>query len=152
QESPYVRGELWNFVVKSNNLGFDGYRWDAAKHVPRWYWSGHITPNVRAWGKYSFGEVLSGDQAYLLSYVATGMAVTDYVLYFALRDNFRFGGNLAALDGAGIAASNGPSALTFVQNHDVGPPVNRLLAYAFIAAYPGYPAFFDVDLRDPAIN
>ncbi|HSC71773.1 MAG TPA: alpha-amylase domain-containing protein, partial [Candidatus Methylomirabilis sp.] len=73
-------------------------------------------------------------------------------LYFAIRDNFRFGGNLAALDGAGIAGADGPDALTFVQNHDVGPPMNRLLAYAFIAAYPGYPAFFDVDLNDSAIN
>ena len=35
QESPYVRGELWEFLVKTNNMGFDGYRWDAAKHVPR---------------------------------------------------------------------------------------------------------------------
>jgi alpha-amylase len=152
QESPYVRGELWSFLVKSNNMGFDGYRWDAAKHVPRWYWSDHILPNVKQWGKYSVGEVFSGDQGYLFSYIATGMAVTDYPLYFVIRDNFRLGGNLAALDGAGIAAADGPSALTFVENHDVDPPVNRLLAYAFIVAYPGYPAFFDVDLRDPALN
>lgn len=152
QESAYVRGELWNFVVKTNNMGFDGYRWDAAKHVPQWYWSGHILPNVKRWGKYSFGEVFSGDRGYLISYAATGMAVTDYALYFVIRDSFRFGGNLAALDGAGLAAADGPAALTFVENHDVPPPVNRLLAYAFIAAYPGYPAFFNVDLRDAALN
>jgi alpha-amylase len=152
QESPYVRGELWNFLVKTNNMGFDGYRWDAAKHVPRWYWSDHILPNVKRWGKYSFGEIVSGDQGYLLSYVATGMAVTDYALYFVIRDNFRLGGNLAALDGAGIAATDGPDALTFVENQDTPPPVNRLLAYAFIAAYPGYPAFFNVDLQDTALN
>jgi alpha-amylase len=152
QESPYVRGELWSFLVKTNNMGFDGYRWDAAKHVPRWYWSDHILPNVKGWGKYSFGEVFSGDRNYLFSYVAAGMAVTDYPLYFAMIDNFRLGGNLAALDGAGIAAVDGANALTFVQNHDVMPPVNRLLAYAFIAAYPGYPAFFDVDLQDAALN
>ena len=150
--SPYVRGELWRFLVKTNNMGFDGYRWDAAKHVPRWYWSEHVLPNVRRWGKYSFGEVYSGNLDYLFSYVATGMAVTDYALYFSIRDNFRFGGNLAALDGAGVAGRDGPNALTFVQNHDVGPPQNRLLAYAFIAAYPGYPSFFNVDLRDAAIN
>lgn len=152
QDSPYVRGELWNFIVKTNNMGFDGFRWDAAKHVPRWYWSDHVLAKVRRWGKYSFGEVLNGDLGYLSSYVATGMAVTDYALYFALRDSFRFGGNVAALDGAGLAAADGPSALTFVENHDVGPPVNRLLAYAFIAAYPGYPAFFDVNLHDSAFN
>ena len=52
----------------------------------------------------------------------------------------------------GSPARTAPNALTFVQNHDVGPPANRLLAYAFIAAYPGYPAFFDVDLRDAVLN
>ena len=152
QESPYVRGELWEFLVKTNNMGFDGYRWDAAKHVPQWYWKEHVLPNVKSWGKYSFGEVYSGDVGYLSSYIATGMAVTDYALYFLIRDNFRFGGNLAALDGAGVAGMDGPNALTFVDNHDVDPPTNKLLAYAFIAAYPGYPAFFDVNLRDKVIN
>jgi alpha-amylase len=152
QESPYVRGELWEFLVKTNNMGFDGYRWDAAKHVPRWFWKDHIVNNVNAWGKYNVGEVYDGNVAYLLQYVETGMAVTDYSLYFAMRDNFRFAGNLAALDGAGLAAANGPKALTFVENHDVDPPANRLLAYAFLAAYPGYPCFFKVSLDDPVIN
>lgn len=152
QESPYVRGELWNYLVKTNDMGFDGYRWDAAKHVPHWYWQDDVVNNVRQWGKYSFGEVYEADIAKLRSYIATGMAVTDYALYFAMRDAFRLGGNLAALDGAGVAAVDGPDALTFVQNHDVGPPPNRLLAEAFIAAYPGYPAYFDVDLRDATLN
>ena len=152
QEQPYVRGELWNYLVKTNNMGFDGYRWDAAKHVPRWFWSDHVLNNTRRWGKYSFGEVYVSDLRVLQSYVATGMAVTDYALYFAIRDAFRLGGDLASLDGAGLAAIDGANALTFVQNHDVGPPANRLLAHAFIAAYPGYPAFFDVDLRDRALN
>ncbi len=152
QESPHVRGELWAFLVKTNNMGIDGYRWDAAKHIPRWYWKEHVLPNVKKWGKYSFGEVMSGDLGYLSPYIVTGMAVTDYALYFLMRDNFKLGGNLAALDGAGVAGVNGPNALTFVQNHDVDPPVNKLLAYAFIAAYPGYPAFFDVNLQDAVIN
>jgi alpha-amylase len=152
QESSYVRGELWGFLVKTTNLGFDGFRWDAAKHVPQWYWKDHILQAVRGWGKYNFGEVYDGNRDYLMSYVGIGMAVTDYALYFAIRDNFRLGGNLAALDGAGVAGVDGPNATTFVQNHDVGPPANRLLAYAFIAAYPGYPAFYDVDLRDDAVN
>ncbi len=49
---------------------------------------------------------------HLFSYVATGMAVTDYPLYYVIRDNFRLAGNLAALDGAGIAAADEPNALT----------------------------------------
>jgi alpha-amylase len=151
-ESSYVRGELWKFLVKTNNLGFDGYRWDAVKHVPRWFWKDHVVNAVNGWGKYNFGEVFDGNVEYLSRYVETGMAVTDYALYFTMRDAFRFGGNLAALDGAGLAAVNGPKALTFVENHDAEPPVNRGLAYAFIAAYPGYPSFFNVSLDDRTIS
>jgi alpha-amylase len=151
QEVPYVRGELWNFLVKTNNMGFDGYRFDAVKHVPKWYWKDHVVNNVNGWGKFSFGEVYDGNVASLQGYVDTGMAVTDYSLYFMMRDSFKFGGNLAALDGAGLAGINGPKAVTFIENHDVGPPSNRLLAQAFIAAYPGYPLFFNVKLDDPVI-
>jgi alpha-amylase len=145
-ESPYVRGELFNFLVKTNYVGFDGYRWDAARHVPHWYWRDHVVNNVRSWGKYNYGEVFSGDLGELGSYVATGMAVTDYALYFALRDAFRFEGDLSRLVGAGYAAVDGANALTFAENHDVGPPRNGLLAYAFLAAYQGYPAFFRPNL------
>src|SRR4029077_2638922 len=100
QESPYVRGELWNYLVKTNNMGFDGYRWDAAKHVPRWFWKDHIVNNVNAWGKYNFGEVVESNVDRLQLYVDTGMAVTDQSLYTVMADNFKLGGNLAALDGA----------------------------------------------------
>ena len=107
QESRYVRGELWNFLVKTNNLGFDGYRWDAVKHVPHWYWRDHVVNNVKGWGKYNFGEVYDADLGVLNSNIATGMAVTDYALYFRMRDAFRFGGDLASLDGAGVAGVDG---------------------------------------------
>jgi alpha-amylase len=152
QESPYVRGELFAYLVKTNNMGFDGYRWDAAKHVPRWFWKDHIVNNVNAWGKYSFGEVVESDPDKLQLYVDTGMAVTDQSLYTAMADNFKPCGNLAALGGAGYAARNGAKVVTFVENHDYGPPVNRLLAYAFISAYPGYPSFYNVLLDDKTIN
>jgi alpha-amylase len=152
QESAYVRGELFSYLVKTNNMGFDGYRWDAAKHVPRWFWKDHIVNNVNAWGKYNFGEVVESNVDRLQLYVDTGMAVTDQSLYTDMADNFKLGGNLAALDGAGYAARNGAKALTFVENHDYGPPANRLLAYAFISAYPGYPTFYNVLLDDKALN
>jgi alpha-amylase len=151
QEVPYVRGELWNFLIKTNNMGFDGYRLDAVKHVPKWYWRDHVMNNLNTWGKFTFGEVYDGNVAYLQGYADLGMSVTDYSLYFLMRDSFKFGGNLAQLDGAGLAGVNGPKAVTFIENHDVGPPGNRLLAQAFIAAYPGYPLFFNVSLDDPVI-
>ncbi len=150
--SPYVRGELFRYLVKTNNLGFDGYRWDAAKHVPRWFWSDHIVNNVRAWGKFSFGEVYDAKTGILKSYADTGMAVTDFKLYDVIQRVFRLGGNLSELDGAGYAMIDGPKSVTFVENHDVGAPPNRHLAYAFIAAYPGYPIFANVDLGDKKLS
>ena len=42
--------------------------------------------------------------------------------------------------------------MTFVENHDVGAPPNRYLAYAFIAAYPGYPIFANVDIADKKMS
>lgn len=151
-ESGYVRSELFNFVVATNNLGMDGYRWDAAKHVPIWFWRDHVVNNVNGWGKFNFGEVYSADRNYVQPYVDTGMAVTDFALYDAILAAFRFGGDLRVLDGAGYAAVNGPRAVTFVENHDVGPPQNRMLAYAFLAAYVGYPIFYDVSLNDAVMN
>jgi alpha-amylase len=152
QESAYVQGELFNYLVKTNSLGFDGYRWDAAKHVPHWFWQSQIVNNVNTWGKFSYGEVYDSNLDMLQSYVDTGMAVTDYNLYDAIRNNFVLGGNLAALDGAGYAMRNGAKAVTFVENQDVGPPTNRTLAYAFLSAYPGYPMYMDSCLDDPAMK
>jgi alpha-amylase len=151
-ESGYVRGELFDFLVKTNNIGFDGYRWDAAKHIPAWFFRDHIVNNVNAWGKYSYGEVWSSDPAVIGPYVNAGMSVTDFGLYDAMKDAFRYDGNLAQLANAGYAAQNGYRALTFVENHDTGPPQNRYLALAFIAAYPGYPAFYNSSPYDPAVK
>jgi alpha-amylase len=152
QESDYVRSQLWNFVVKSNDLGFDGYRWDAAKHVPLWYWHDHIVGNVNRWGKFNYGEVYSANLDELQNYANSGMAVTDYNLYDAITSAFRFGGDLSRLDGAGYAMRNPSGAVTFVENHDVGAPPNRSLAYAFISAYPGYPFYYGTTIDDPDIR
>lgn len=146
QDSEYVRGQLWAYLVQTNNLGFDGYRLDAAKHVPLWYWSGNITNNTASWGKYTYGEVYDANLDYQHQYVNAGMAVTDYNLYFAMQRAFQLGGDLSQLDGAGMALRDGSAALTFVENGDVAAPQNRWLAYGFLTAYPGYPMFHGVQL------
>ena len=91
-ESSYVQSQLWNFLVQTNDMGFDGYRWDAAKHVPQWFWQNNIVNNTNSWGKYSFGEVFDADLGYLQGYANTGMAVTDYNLYYAMQAAFTDGG------------------------------------------------------------
>jgi alpha-amylase len=80
------------------------------------------------------------------------MAVTDYNLYDAMNAGFRFGGDVGRLEGRGFAESRGDAALTFVENHDVGAPPNRYLAYAFLAAYPGYPMFSAAAIDDPTLK
>ena len=151
-ECDHVRSELYDFIVKTNNMGFDGYRLDAAKHVPIWYWRDDVLPSLNGWGKFTYGEVFSSLPWVLDAYSSAGMAVTDYQLQFALRDAFHYQGDLRILDHAGYAADHGSQSLTFVENHDVGPPQNRMMAYAFIAAYPGYPMFANFDLNDRDAN
>jgi alpha-amylase len=149
QESSYVRDELANYLQKSNDMEFDGFRWDGVKHVPHWYWQDHVMKKVKAWGKFSVGEVYDANLDLLKSYSDLGMSVTDYNLYFRIFDAFKYGGNLASLDGAGYAGRDQEHAATFVENHDVPPPTNRQLAYAFLSTYPGYPFFSQIDLNDP---
>ena len=148
QESAYVRQELAIYLQKSNDIGFDGFRWDGVKHIPLWYWREHVLGKVSSWGKFSVGEVYDANHDFLRNYADLGMSVTDYSLYFRMVDAFKFGGDLATLDGAGYAGSDQSKAATFVENHDVPPPANRLLAYAFLATYPGYPFFSHIDLND----
>jgi alpha-amylase len=69
-----------------------------------------------------------------------------------MRDNFTFGGDLTRVDGAGFAMKEPYKSLTFVENHDVAAPQNRLLAYAFLSAYPGYPMYNETSLTDPALR
>ena len=96
---------------------------------------------VNSWGKYNFGKCRETIWAELQSYVDTGMAVTDEMLYTARSTTiFKLGGNLAALDGAGYAVINGTKALTFVENHDKASP-QPYAGVRLPSAYPGYPLF-----------
>ena len=111
-----------------------------------------MTSPIRSWGKLVWGEVYDAKPDLLQSYVDTGMKVTDYNLYDAVQAAFRFGGSLRRLEGSGFAARNGSESMTFIENHDVGAPQNRRLAQAFLAAYAGYPIFYDVKLDDKDLS
>jgi alpha-amylase len=148
QESPYVRRELDNYLRKTNNMGFDGFRLDGVKHVPHWYWRDHVTSITSGWGKFTVGEVYDANIDLVRSYAELGMSVTDFNLYFTIAKAFKYDGDLGSLDGAGYAGRDSERAVTFVENHDVPAPTNRLLAYAFLAGYPGYPFFLNIDLND----
>ncbi|WP_254273923.1 alpha-amylase domain-containing protein [Haloarcula marina] len=143
QESSYVRGQLKDYVEKYAGLGVDGVRWDAAKHVPEWFFSDYANQWADDLGLYKVGEVLQGDVNYCQGYANTGMSVTDYALYYTMKEDvFHQNGDMNALDGAGLVNQSPFQSLTFVSNHDSGPPQYEKLAYAYILTYEGYPRVY----------
>ncbi|MFB6189702.1 MAG: alpha-amylase domain-containing protein [Halapricum sp.] len=144
QESSYVRGQLKNYIQKYADLGVDGIRWDAAKHIPEWFFSDYGNVWTDDLGLYSVGEVLDGAVSGDQQYAETGMSVTDYALYYTMKEDvFHSGGDMTALDGAGLVGQDPTSALTFVSNHDSAPPEYERLAYAFVLTYEGYPRVYN---------
>jgi alpha-amylase len=143
-EKPYVRQQLRNYVAKYADLGVDGIRFDAAKHVPEWFFREYATRWTDDLGLYAVGEVLEGSVSYCQQYVDTGMSVTDYPLYYTMREYvFNSGGDMRALEDAGVVDQIPFRALTFVSNHDSVAPEYELLAYAYILTYEGYPRVYN---------
>ncbi|MBV0923416.1 DUF1939 domain-containing protein [Halomicroarcula limicola] len=142
QESSYVRGQIQDYVQKYANLGVDGIRWDAVKHVPEWFFEDYANEWADDLGLWTVGECLDGSVDYCMQYANTGMSVTDYPLYYKMKDAFKPYGDLRALDGAGVVDQSPYQALTFVSNHDSGPPKLEKLAYAYILTYEGYPRVY----------
>jgi alpha-amylase len=144
QESSYVRGQLEDYVDKYANLGVDGIRFDAAKHMPEWFFRDFATNWADEYGLYKVGEVLNGDLNVCDGYAQTGMSVTDYPLYYTMKeDAFHQDGDLRALDNGGYVDQNPFGSMTFVSNHDSRPPQYERMAYAYILTYEGYPRVYN---------
>ena len=154
QESQRVRDHLESYVQKYADLGVDGIRWDAVKHMPAWFFRDYANPWAEARGLYTIGEVLHGSVSYCEDSLDTGMSVMDYPLYFTMREKaFDSDGDLSTLDDAGLVALHPRRTVTFVSNHDSPPPENEMLAYAYILTYEGYPRVYSgrIDIDDEAI-
>lgn len=131
-------------------LGFSGFRIDAAKHMSvKQLWrifDGHDTQDS------IYGELITGGgrgdaeyALYLEPWLAqTPFAAYDFPLHAALRRGFGFGGDLSALlrvDAEGQALP-GARAITFALTHDMPnntgfrgallDPVDETLAYAWL--------------------
>ena len=145
------------YLQRIADLGADGLRYDAAKHVWPWYWAEEINPIAEELGLWRVGEVWEeGDVTELVTFADTGMTVFDFPLYRAMRDAFE-GGSMYELSqdaGRGVVHDRPDVAVTFAQNHDtVGPgmaedePEGRAveLAEAFICAYAGMPMLYRSD-------
>jgi len=144
QDSSYVRGELYNYLQKYAELGVDGVRFDAAKHMSESFFSNYANQWADEFGFYKVGEVLEGSVSMNQQYADTGMSVTDYALFYTMKeDAFTSGGDFNVLDGAGLVNQDPTRAMTFVSNHDSAPPEYERLAYAYILTYEGYPRVYN---------
>jgi alpha-amylase len=152
----------------TNEVGLDGLRLDAVKHITSGYvreWIGHIRAKT---GKplFTVGEYIAGDTStlhkYLMEVTNSGQFPQDISLFdFPLR--FLFGNaswqgesfDLRALNANTLMAEQPSKAVTFVENHDYqfGRGFNshvqewfKPLAYAFILLRDqGYPCLFFPD-------
>ncbi|SEP89619.1 alpha-amylase domain-containing protein [Natrinema salaciae] len=153
--APYVREQLYEYMKKIANVGADGYRYDAVKHVETEFWDQYANPWADELDMNRIGEVFDGDVDYVQNYVDTGMNALDYPLYFVLDDVFDYG-DMGHLEGAGVTGQDPWHAWPFVQNHDEGAPPQYHLAHAHALTLEGTPMVYnrypDEILEDDAIT
>ncbi len=103
-------------LKKLLDLGVDGFRFDAAKHMPPDVvkeYIGYIDDQSKgkAW---NYLEVIEDHDTKAEDYNWIA-AVEDFVLYNSMKGAFSFGGNLEGLPASSV---NDPRSVTFGANHD----------------------------------
>ena len=96
-EHPYVYQTVSNYIDELQDLGVDGIRWDAAKHIGLPSEGCNFWPEVTDQGLYHYGEILvgpddrtSGNEGLMKEYT-NYMTVTDSNYGKTLRDAFASG-------------------------------------------------------------
>lgn len=149
-----IRHTRWLHEV----IGADGFRLDAVKHVPQFFWNDFYDPalddsNPDGSTPFSFGEVFDGNFGVLNSYTRKDLVgnrdVLDFPLYFTMRDILNGNGfgdmrgfEFASFDGSDGNANDGSRGVQFVSSHDNGPPANDNIAYAHILTRTGFPVVY----------
>jgi pullulanase-type alpha-1,6-glucosidase len=136
-----VRGMVDIHKTWIREFGIDGFRVDTVKHVNMEFWQKFV-PEIRAYaasqGKpefFIFGEVFSGDPAFMSQYTREGQfpATLDFDFNYSGQD-FAVGsagpGRLSGLfrgdDYYTSAVDNAYNQPTFLGNHDIGRIGNRM--------------------------
>jgi alpha-amylase len=146
------------WLRSSDNAGFDGgWRFDYVKGFHPWmahdFWAATGSP-------FSVGEYWDANTGLLDGWVGAaggGISVFDFPLYYTLQGICNDAGGTASLpdvfDAAkSYAAKNPLRAVTFAANHDTdGIITDKMLAYAFILTYQGYPDIFWKDYFDDGL-
>lgn len=152
-DSSWVLLQQRNMLVALANMGFDGFRIDAIKHMTERMIDNFADCDQIA-SKYLFGEVLTGsdhdENIFIDPFIReTWISAYDFPLFQTIREAFGVGGSLRRLAHPEAEENALPwhRAVTFVINHDI--PYNdgfrtwlldrqdEHLAYAYILGKDG---------------
>ena len=162
-DSPAVREELtrWGRWY-IDTTGLDGFRLDAVKHIPAWFWPGWLGEMCKHAGRNLFcvAEYWSTDQQALHWFLNTTgglLSLFDVPLHYNFYAASRARGyfDMRGLFAGSLMQQRAIQAVTFVANHDSQPlqalesvvePWFKPLAYAAILLrQEGYPCVFYPD-------
>ena len=103
-------------LKKLLSLGIDGFRFDAAKHLPKMIIKEYIDYiDLESQGKaWNYLEVIEDNDTKAEDYNQIA-AVEDFILYNALKNAFTFNGDLRSLPSSAV---NDSRSVTFGRNHD----------------------------------
>jgi alpha-amylase len=144
-ESSYVRGKLTGYLNDLVSLGVDGFRLDAAKHMPAADVSAIVGPVTG--DPYVFSEVIEGGSGEPAPEEYTGIGdVTEFRYGDTVSAAFR-DGDLSSLNNLPSSMRLGSGdAVAFIDNHDTQRNGRAVLTYkngstyalaeAFMIAYP----------------
>ncbi|MGH3646175.1 MAG: carbohydrate-binding module family 20 domain-containing protein [Micromonosporaceae bacterium] len=141
-ESGYVRGKLAGYLQDLVSLGVDGFRVDAAKHMPVADLSAIYPAN-----RYIYQEVIEGGPGEISPTEYTGIGDVTEFRYGDVAGNAFRDGNLSNLNNlAGSMLLASADAVAFIDNHDTQrngrakltykDGTNYALAEAFMLAWP----------------
>ena len=124
-DSPWVLEQQRNMLIALAEMGFDGFRIDAIKHMTeRMIDNFADRPEIAS--KYLFGEVLTGsdhdENIFIDPFLReTWISAYDFPLFQTIREAFSFGGSLRRLARPENEDNALPwhRAVTFVVNHDI---------------------------------
>ncbi len=124
-------------LKKLLNLGIDGFRFDAAKHMPPQVVKEYIDfidreSQGRSW---NYLEVITDADTKPEDYNGIA-AITDFVLYASMKSAFSYGGDLRALRVP--QAVNDSRSVTFGRNHDTIRELNVFAINPYDNATDGY--------------
>ncbi len=158
QENPQVQAYLMKVADFWKQTGIDGFRLDAVRSVPQWFWTQFDQGMHQKYGAntITLGEMFHGDPNRLAPFQRDSNmdSLEDYPLYYTMMDVFAHGGSMRELAGKVQWFNNtypNPSQMAgFLDDQDVerfltscgGDQQKMKLALAFLYSTNRVPTLF----------